>query len=1075
MKLNYFLKFSILITFLCIALISSAQWTQIGANIDGEAYGDYSGASVSLSADGSIMAIGAYENYGSGNNSGYVRVFKSINGNWFQIGNDIEGENAGDLSGGSVSINANGNIVAIGATGNDDNGISSGQVRIFKSTNGNWSQIGNDIDGEADGDWFGEAISLSSSGNIVAIGARGNTGNGTNKGQVRIFENINGNWSLIGSAIDGETDEDYSGGSVSLSSDGSIVAIGATSNDGNGGGSGHVRIFENISGNWSQIGGDIDGENAGDGSGGSVAMSSNGNIVAIGAYYNNGGGFTSGHVRIFENINGSWTQIGNDIDGENAGDESGRSLAINSNGNIVAIGTPKNDDNGSNSGQVRIFENINGNWLQIGNDFNGEALEGKLGFSVSLNSDGNIVAFGAPQTNGNGNNSGQVKAFNYSCTAINNLDLGIDTTICGSNIFTLDAGEAVEYIWSTGDTTRNITVSTAGQYHVTVSAFDCYNSDSIQIDFHALPNISLAEDTIICHNDNINIDAGSFNSYLWNTGELTQIINVSDTGYYYVTVTNSACANTDSIHVGFYEFPYIDLPTDTFVYPNQDIILEVDDSFDSYLWSTGSINSIETIFYNDLSYNNNPISISISDPNCTLTHHFNIEKYRCQNFNVSIDTSQLEITNNSLLLCKEEIFYISSNSANFYQNNTSYSQGLSQLIYFWDFDDGNALVNGNNIPYQYPNSGAHQIELFALDTFNCRSTDHSLSSIYAVVSNDLFFNDLELANDTILLTDTVILNGTYNSIHPEDSIFYNDALFPIPDGAGIVYESEIYIGNISSITDIAQFKSICVNMEHSFMGDLNISLAGPNNCGSIVLHEISNGGGTFLGEPIDNESDSLGLGYDYCWNMQAAETWTIASAGVSTLPSGNYLPSDLNGFDNLLGCPTNGIWSLSVADYWNADNGFIFSWSIEFDNSIITNDPVNYTYWQGDNIDNINTDTTFTVPTNTGWQDYTYSIENEFGCIYDTTVSVYVDFNINIDEFETQDIMLYPNPASQKLTIQNGDYRGNPYQINIYNTVGKLLCTSDCKTSKTIINVQEWAEGIYIVAIEGQRIKFVKQ
>ena len=85
----------------------------------------------------------------------------------------------------------------------------------------------------------------------------------------------------IGSDIDGEAADDYSGFSVSLSSDGTIVAIGARYNDGNGSFSGHVRVYKNISGTWTKIGDDIDGEAASDISGHSVSLSSDGTIVAI--------------------------------------------------------------------------------------------------------------------------------------------------------------------------------------------------------------------------------------------------------------------------------------------------------------------------------------------------------------------------------------------------------------------------------------------------------------------------------------------------------------------------------------------------------------------------------------------------------------------------------------------------------------------------------------------------------------------------------------------------------------------------------------------------------------------------
>ncbi|HLW41254.1 MAG TPA: T9SS type A sorting domain-containing protein, partial [Flavobacterium sp.] len=193
-----------------------------------------------------------------------------------------------------------------------------------------------------------------------------------------------------------------------LSAGGRVLAIGTP-----GGGEGRVRIYEYISGNWTQIGSDIDGEAALDRSGTSVSLSSEGNIVAIGAPSNSDGGISSGHVRIYENISGVWTQIGSDIDGDAVGDLSGTSVSLSSEGNIVAIGAPQGDGlgNSSKNGYVRVFENNSGVWTQIGVDIDGEAVGDLSGSSVSLSSDGKTVAIGAPYNDGNGNNSGHVRVY----------------------------------------------------------------------------------------------------------------------------------------------------------------------------------------------------------------------------------------------------------------------------------------------------------------------------------------------------------------------------------------------------------------------------------------------------------------------------------------------------------------------------------------------------------------------------------------------------------------------------------------------------------------------------------------
>ena len=370
--------------------------TKLGQDIDGEAVDDYSGYSVSLSSDGTIVAIGAYGNDSNGAFSGHVRVYQYSGSSWTKIGQDIDGEAVDDYSGYSVSLSSDGTIVAIGAYGNDANGAFSGHVRVYQYSGSSWTQLGADIDGEAAANWCGRSVSLNSDGTIIAIGANLNNGdNGIYSGHVRLYkwrqytqtdndsntyhytsraqnntqtksliitENTStaptvGNyyWTQLGQDIDGEASNDQSGYSVSLSSDGTIVAIGAIYNATY---RGHVRVYQYSGSSWTKIGQDIDGEAVDDLSGVSVSLSSNGTIVAIGAYGNDANGAFSGHVRVYHYSGSSWTKLGQDIDGEAAGDESGYSVSLSSDGTIVAIGASKNDDNGTDSGHVRVYQYI---------------------------------------------------------------------------------------------------------------------------------------------------------------------------------------------------------------------------------------------------------------------------------------------------------------------------------------------------------------------------------------------------------------------------------------------------------------------------------------------------------------------------------------------------------------------------------------------------------------------------------------------------------------------------------------------------------------------------------------------
>jgi hypothetical protein len=115
--------------------INTGSWKQIGLDIIGEEDGNEFGISVSLSDDGQPLAVVAWTNDGNnGLYSGHVRVYR-MDANpelgWMQLGNNIDGEAVDDLSGESASLSADGNTVAIGSPGNDDNGFSSGHVRVF--------------------------------------------------------------------------------------------------------------------------------------------------------------------------------------------------------------------------------------------------------------------------------------------------------------------------------------------------------------------------------------------------------------------------------------------------------------------------------------------------------------------------------------------------------------------------------------------------------------------------------------------------------------------------------------------------------------------------------------------------------------------------------------------------------------------------------------------------------------------------------------------------------------------------------------------------------------------------------
>ena len=439
---------------------SPSDWSQLGSDIDGETAGDQSGVSVAISSDGNRVAIGAYGNDGNGLSSGHVRIYDWSGSAWVQAGSDIDGEAAGDYSGASVALSSDGSRVAIGAYNNDGNGSISGHVRIYDWSGTAWVQVGADIDGEAAGEWSGVSVALSSDGSRVAIGAVDATIEGGN-GNVRVFDWSGSTWVQVGADIDGEAAGDWSGYSVALSSDGSRVAIGARFNDGNGVGvyAGHVRVYDWSGSAWVQVGADIDGEAAHDRSN-HVALSSDGSRVAIGATENDGNGTNAGHVRIYDWSGSAWVQVGADIDGEAAGDFSGASVALSSDGSRVAIGAPANDgSNGTNYGHVRIFDWSGSAWVQVGADIDGEAAGDHSGASVALSSDGGRVAIGAYGNDGNGTDSGHVRTYELLTAPFATFSVSATSNDGSVLTYQWEAEVASEWLEITGQTTNTLTLT----------------------------------------------------------------------------------------------------------------------------------------------------------------------------------------------------------------------------------------------------------------------------------------------------------------------------------------------------------------------------------------------------------------------------------------------------------------------------------------------------------------------------------------------------------------------------------------------------------------------------------------
>ncbi len=139
---------------------------------------------------------------------------------------------------------------------------------------------------------------------------------------------------------------------------------------------------------------------------------------------------------------------------------------------------------------------------------------------------------------------------------------------------------------------------------------------------------------------------------------------------------------------------------------------------------------------------------------------------------------------------------------------------------------------------------------------------------------------------------------------------------------------------LSAAADLAR---VCVAVEHSWARDLQVELTCPGGAGVVLQAYLGWADGEiYLGTPVDGDEfqPAPGLGTTYCWVPSDGSATMIAYAEghqppILDLPAGDYAPTAQT-WDALVGCPLNGAWSLGVQDRWSIDNGYVFSWWMEF-------------------------------------------------------------------------------------------------------------------------------------------------
>ena len=310
-------------------------WEQLGSNIVGESVSDEDGKGLSINSNGTRIAVGApsYTNDGGTTTIGQVKIYDYIGVEWVQVGADIVGKDDGESLGRSVSLSSDGTRIAISAPKANSG---KGYVSVYDYNGSSWEQVGTDIDGEIENEYSGNGVSLSSNGNSVAIGS-------PNEGNVKIYTYNSTSWEQLGTSIAGDSP---SGKSLDINADGTRVVIGNTGYDNS---KGRVKVYDYNGTGWEQVGSNIDGEETNIGTGKSVSISDDGSRIAIGAP---GYESSSGQVRVLEYKDSDWVELDASIVGSSR-DSLGRSAILSGDGNYVAGGAPNAN---TSAGATRVYK-----------------------------------------------------------------------------------------------------------------------------------------------------------------------------------------------------------------------------------------------------------------------------------------------------------------------------------------------------------------------------------------------------------------------------------------------------------------------------------------------------------------------------------------------------------------------------------------------------------------------------------------------------------------------------------------------------------------------------------------------
>jgi gliding motility-associated-like protein len=423
-------------------------------------------------------------------------------------------------------------------------------------------------------------------------------------------------------------------------------------------------------------------------------------------------------------------------------------------------------------------------------------------------------------------------------------------------------------------------------------------------------------------------------------------------------------------------------------------------------------------------------------------------------------------------------------SVEFYGGNSS----IDPAEWLWDFGDGTSdNTTWSVVQHTYTEPGGYRVRLYIQDENDCASLN--IPEIVVLVSTPYVF-DVTVSDDYFCLGNPILLgtqsytdstttgfgneeqNGNSVTWIEDNSVVFDNGVY-IPDNQGCLY-TDILFNQFgpATVTSAADFSNIYFSIEHSYVGDITISLICPDGSVMSIFPEAG-GSSTFLGEPIDDESGTPGVGYVYSFSPNSTGgTWMeyVSGGGGSTIPAGDYEPE--GSFDDLIGCPMNGTWQLEVCDIVGADDGYVFEFGIQFAPQFYPNvlqfTPVvgtgcDSSFWaQQSELTQVGPDCDWAIfdPTAPGNYTFDYHVINDFGCEFTNSVTVTA---VAPPDVNAPDIPLCTGANNQLQAVVENAVSGVPYAYAWSPTTG---LSSPVIAAPTVSNItQETTYTVTVTAI----------